>query len=51
MHLSAAVVACNENDDYLAYWPLVKRAWALDPVTSSWTDVGVRDATATRPRR
>ncbi len=27
MHLSAALVACNENIKYLQFWPLVKRAW------------------------
>jgi hypothetical protein len=27
MHLSAALVACNDNENYLQFWPLVKRAW------------------------
>lgn len=27
MKLSAALVACNENMQYLQFWPLVKRAW------------------------
>lgn len=27
MKLSCAVVACNENPAYLAFWPIVKRAW------------------------
>ena len=27
MHLSAALVACNENEYYLQFWPIVKKAW------------------------
>lgn len=27
MYLSTALVACNENMNYLQFWPLVKKAW------------------------
>ena len=33
MKLSCALVACNENPHYLAFWPVVKRAW--------WEIVGI----------
>jgi hypothetical protein len=33
MKLSCALVACNENPHYLAFWPAVKRAW--------WEIVGI----------
>lgn len=27
MKLSCALVACNENEHYIAFWPVVKKAW------------------------